>query len=533
MFDYYHHLEPSTKIGNLIVTGGWDDNVGRYGLDDFPHANGFDPVVGLLEKEFAIIIHKAPFTKEALAQTDAVVIANPDSPVLAPRVPLRRDEEIQNLENFVHNGGSLMVIINSGGHDSEKFEEVQLRKLVRRFGLDWNSDNTHYSDIQIGNLHPYFHDVPIFHYGAGCTIAILPDAPNPTVLMEVYSDPTYLKRNVRGPGIVMTQPGLGKVIIVGDTGSFGGNFSRPWADNPRIATQLFRYMKPSTGVSPKLYKTGQAATYDFTVAGMTVGPNDTAIADIVLPHHRLFQPKKYTGGPYLEAYGSLTLTCRELTTTGVAKIDGKLNSFRFFDRDQPLEDGRTIEMTVSRQGKLATVSARGDRARWISADIGALVALLPVDGLRIGDRWESVEELRIPTIMGSDAPVTKPVEVEINYVRDEEVDGRACRMLRVSAEFWIDDIGITIEDVLPVEEIRKWGGPDSAFYESGRKGGSFLVKREQWVDIKTGHVIKARTQSRIAAWIHDLRQPVGASPDDKDKSMVTVFSHDVTFRLRN
>ncbi|MST93655.1 MAG: hypothetical protein EXS33_00005 [Pedosphaera sp.] len=113
LFDYYHHVKPSTKVGDHLVTGGWADNVGRYGWDDFSHTNSFDPVFVALEKEFAITIHEAPFAAEALAATDAVVIVNPDSPALVPNVPVISDEEIESLTRFVHQGGSLMVMINS------------------------------------------------------------------------------------------------------------------------------------------------------------------------------------------------------------------------------------------------------------------------------------------------------------------------------------------------------------------------------------------------------------------------------------
>ena len=51
-----------------------------------------------------------------------------------------------------------MVMVNSGGPamESESFESVQLRKLVRGFGLDWNDDDTHYSDNLIREGHPHF-----------------------------------------------------------------------------------------------------------------------------------------------------------------------------------------------------------------------------------------------------------------------------------------------------------------------------------------------------------------------------------------
>src|SRR5690606_2021629 len=120
-----------------------------------------------------------------LSETDAVVIINPDNPSIVPEAKLLSDEEIAVLVQFVNDGGSLMVLVNAGGVEraSEGFESAQLRKLVRNFGLDWNNDDTHYSDNQLYAGHPNFYDVPLFHYGAGCTLEVLPGASEPEVLL--------------------------------------------------------------------------------------------------------------------------------------------------------------------------------------------------------------------------------------------------------------------------------------------------------------------------------------------------------------
>jgi hypothetical protein len=531
LLDYYHHLKPNTAVGEHLVTGGWASNVGRYGWDDFAHTNSFDPLFTGLEKEFALSIMESPFTPESLSQTEAVVIINPDSPELTPTVPVISDDEISALNRFVRSGGSLLVLINSGGHSTEKFEEKQLGKLLAGFGLSWNSDDTHYSGIHLGNQHPYFYDVPVFHYGAGCTLNILSHAEDPAILMQVASDPSYPERDVEGPGIVMVRPGAGKVIVVGDTGSWGANISRPWAENRRVMRQLFRYLKPSTGVVPPQYVPGMEWNYDFTVAGLSAIPRKNSVGELERPYHRNFSPRPKTNIPYLEASGTLSLRCDEVSPGGVASLAGHLESFQWFEDPVALEpENETFAILASRQGNLANIEANGRLAEWLAADIGMLVALLPVDGLRVGDRWDSIERIRIPSLQGSDVPVTKPVEAETVYLRDETIHGRACRVLQVSFEVWLNEIGVSIEDVLPPEEVRRWGGPRFDFLEP--RGGTLLIKREQWVDQASGLVVKARSQSRIVAWIHDLRKAVGPSPEDKDQNMVTAFAHIVTLERK-
>src|SRR5690606_5799025 len=127
---------------------------------------------------------------------DGVVIFALDNPALIQDAKVISDDEISALKDFVHKGGSLMLMLNAVEKNrfNESFETVQTRKLLHQFGLDWNNDDTHYSDNTIPVGHPYFYDVQVFHYGAGCTIKILPDAPRPEVLLNVYSDSTYTDR---------------------------------------------------------------------------------------------------------------------------------------------------------------------------------------------------------------------------------------------------------------------------------------------------------------------------------------------------
>ncbi|MBC7759578.1 MAG: hypothetical protein H7069_12025 [Phormidesmis sp. FL-bin-119] len=531
LFDYYHHTRPNTKVGNHMITGSWVAGAGRYGWDDFVHTNTFDPVFTALEKEFYISIGGESFTKSLLSENDAVLIINPDNPKVVPEVPVITDTEISNLLSFVKQGGSLMIMINSGGSEraSEDFESVQLRKLVQSFGLDWNNDDTHYSDVVIGDSHPYFYDVPVFHYGSGCTIQIMPSAERPEVLMEVASDKGYPDRHVKGPGIVMVRPGKGKVILVGDAGSWTGNISRPWADNEMILKQMFRYLKPDNKVAVPQYPTGKKWKYDVTIAGLQAIPVANSLSEIPKTEYKLFYPRERTGMPYLEGTASLTLTNTGRTKDNASSLEAKITNFKWFDK--PLADTNQLaRFTVSRQGKVTGVEAKGKAASWLAPDMPSLVALLPVDGIRPGDRWEINEAVRVPVLQGTELAPLRPVVTEVIYVRDTDISGRKCRLLRSSGEIWLKDLNIKVEDLLPPEEVNRMGGSHYRFLTD--RGGKLLFKREQWVDHSTGIVAKARTQTRIVAWVHDLRKAVNVSNADKDNNMVVSLAQTVTLVLK-
>jgi hypothetical protein len=116
------------------------------------------------------------------------------------------------------------------------------------------------------------------------------------------------------------------------------------------------------------------------------------------------------------------------------------------------------------------------------------------------------------------------------YVGDTLFRGRKCRLLRTSGDAWLSKLGVTIKDLLPASETRLVEGPNYAFF--ARRGGKLLFEREQWVDQNTGIVIEARIQTRVVAWIRDLRMPVEPNDEANDGHMVISLAHIATFKLK-
>ncbi|MBD1432903.1 hypothetical protein H8B06_08710 [Sphingobacterium sp. DN00404] len=532
LFDYYHHNLPSTKVGNHIVTGSWLDSDGRYGWNDFVHTNTLDHAYTILSKEYSISMSRSPYSEQLLKGFDGVVIFAADNPDLIAGAKVISDQEISVLEKFVEEGGSLMLMLNAMVEDrfSESFETNQVKKLLRKFGLAWNNDDTHYSDNIIPSGHPYFYDVPVFHYGAGCTLNILPEAENPEVLLDVYSDSTYTDRSVSGPGIVMVRPGKGKVILVGDAGSWTGNISRPWADNGKILQQLFRYMKPDQGVRSVDYSTYQSLQYEVSVAGLQAVPEANSLAMISHPEYRLFMPRPTTQMPYFEASATVDLAVQTDSVTNSFLSDIAIHNFKWFDKPAKDNEGQKIAMRINRQGKTSAVQTEGKYAQWLASDIAILSALLPTDGLRPGDTWQSIENIRIPALRATDLPAVKMKELDIHYEKDIWYEGTRCRLLVSSGEAWLSDWGITVEDILPEEEIKRVGG--SNYHFLNERGGKILFKREQWVDMNTGVVLEGRLQTRIITWIQDKRRPIGTRNLDKDNEAIVSMANTTTFKLK-
>jgi len=533
MFDYYHHSTPSIKVGKYITTGSWVSNEGRYGWDDFVHTNTMDHAYIILEKEYAITMNREPYSKQVLDKTDGVVIIAADNPEYVLSAKKINDKEILTLRDFVRSGGSLMVMLNGGGAGrfTESFESVQLKKLVNSFGLSWNDDDTHYSDITLSPTHPYFYDVPVFHYGAGCTINILPQAVKPEILMDVYSNEGYTDRAVKGAGIVMVQYGKGRFILVGDAGSWTGNLSRPWAENERILKQLFRYMKPDKGGRPADYGNLNTLSYEMSVAGLQAVPVSNSLSSVERPLYHMFSPRKQTNMPFIEASAEIKLTYKKNEADRSFNVKAAIENFKWFDQSPADKDNQNIDFSISRQGKVANILPTGKIARWIAPDISSLSALLPVEGLSPGDQWESVEFLRIPALRGTDLPSVRPLSMQVEYISDVEMSGKPVRLVRSSGELWLNELGVKVEDILPEEEIKKVNTLNYKFYDE--RGGKILFKKEQWIDSATGIVVRAKNQTRLIAWIEDVRKPVGNTVALKDNDMIVSLAHVVEFKLKN
>ncbi|HMR19681.1 MAG TPA: hypothetical protein PKA53_10315, partial [Sphingobacterium sp.] len=159
-----------------------------------------------------------------------------------------------------------------------------------------------------------------------------------------------------------------------------------------------------------------------------------------------------------------------------------------------------------------------------------LSALLPTDGLQPGDRWQSVEGIRIPALRATDLPAVKMKELDIHYEKDVLYEDTPCRLLVSSGEAWLSDWDINIEDILPEEEIKRVG--ESNYHYLHERGGKILFKREQFIDKQTGHVLEARLQTRIIAWVQDKRKPVAVRSADKDNETIVSVASITTFKLK-
>lgn len=524
LFDYYRHSEPQLPLGQHILTGGYQDNVGRYGLNDFAHSNSFDPLFQTLGNDYNLIAQRSPLSPKVLADADIVVIFTPASPKSVPDIPLISDHEIDALEQWVEDGGSLLLMANSY-HTTENFEPVQFRKLFQRFGLDWVDDDTRYVNLPVSKENPFFYDIDVFHYGAGCTLSIDPASVDRVdVMLRVHGDSNA--PDVEGPGLVLARHGRGKVMAVGDTGSWTANLSRPGVQNTAFIKQMFHWLAPDRAVMPPTFQPGESMTYRFQATAITLVPTANSLNQIDQPNYRHFEPRPRTQIPFIETSGMLTVACERIDqTTGAVTTAVDTTHFSVFDEAVPMTGTTKTTVISNQRGALVEWNAGEGANAVVGPDALSLFAFLPTDGIHPGTRWQKMETLTVPAFRANDPGPSITIPIDTNYRKDTQHNGRTTRLFLSEGRMTLREAGIQSGDLIP-------GNSRSTHYRYRHPdGGDLHVKRKTWIDSETGRVLRAKTQTRVTTWIEDTRNPpaADATVDTIDNMTLAILSRVVEF----
>jgi len=488
--DYHHHRVGTDTIGRLLVSGSYTDPIGRYGLTDVSHSNSFAPLIPLLDDDFALVPRLDRFTPEALADTDIVWMFTPDAPDVDPDVNVISDEQIDTLEAFVRDGGTLLLMAN-GFAELETFETQQFHKLLLRMGIDWRELDTGHPEWRVGPSHPWFYDMGFFHYGGGTLFTFTDDAERPEVMLTVGHDPDFT--DVAGNAIVMTRPGQGKCIAIGDTGSFTANLDRPWTDNGTLIRQVFDHARPSGAAPqpsypdrPRRYRI-QSTTASVQNFRMFQRHNPEGIETLL--------PRDFTPIPYRDR--SATLTVQRVAPGKAEPIT----------RAGHAAQGRHLDLTITRgdaelTGTLA-LSRLGETHAWTQGndpvlerwpDLLHLAVFMPHDALRIGDRFTKKLRWSAPSINTESLTPFREIEAQGTLHEARAFHGRAAVMLRYTGWALLDELGLDVEDLLPRDGNAQLGLND---WQIDRGGGRLLIQREQTIAAETGELIRVVARSRV------------------------------------
>lgn len=493
--DYYHHRPTERRLGRELLFGGLTDPIGRYGTDDLAHTNSFIPLIQTLEADYALIPRTEPFSTAALADTDIALIFTPDAPGVLPEAKVISDEEIQVLDGFVRGGGSLLIMAN-GFADIETFETVRLLKLLRHFGIEWLELDTGPIDWIIPEDDPVFVlDAPI-HYGGGCLFRFTPRAESPRTLLHA-PNPTADQPYPENDGaIVQVRPGRGKVIVVGDTGSFTANLDRPWIRNAPLLKQIFDHARPSTD-RPTPDWTRRDSRYRLSTTSAVIA-NHAAYREINRAQASETQrPRPYTDLYWQDKDGLIDIVIDKKTGDRHVVLRYRDDDSNF-QNSEPQSSPSAAQATyrISPQGRARLLAEHDESAHHLPPDTSALFIEFSRPNPRIGDRWNRTIAFAPPGITPQHSAAPLPVEAQTLLLGEVVIDGRTCLHLKTFAAAWLSDLGLSEADLLPddvsVAQTR---------WTWDRGGGRLRIQLEHWLDAETGQLVKAVADSRIVLFL--------------------------------
>ena len=214
----------------------------------------------LFNSDFKLGKIEAGIDKKKLAPYDLFIIG---VPILGPKLD---SDEIEDLVNYVNNGGSLLVVSDEGGDYKNK---NNLSELTKNFGVTFNADqlfdNKYFSKE---NAHPLIRDfrshfitreISEIIHSNGCTLTIDKSVENANTDVQaiayssvdtswhrVFNGDEWIDESVQSlPIIGTTHYGLGKVVSIGNLSLFSSlneSYGIRAADNYNLIVNIISWL---------------------------------------------------------------------------------------------------------------------------------------------------------------------------------------------------------------------------------------------------------------------------------------------------
>jgi hypothetical protein len=160
------------KEGRVLVEeyhSNWEWTTEAYDENWFGERSGYNYYCfyEYIDKFYQVSRNTAPISREALADTDVLILKTPTEPY--------SDDEAEAIEAFVSEGGGLYMI---GDHTNVFGTGSNLNRVAAAFGISFNSDCTY--ELSAGSLseydaplllpHPVAAGLPRFLFATSCTL---------------------------------------------------------------------------------------------------------------------------------------------------------------------------------------------------------------------------------------------------------------------------------------------------------------------------------------------------------------------------
>lgn len=176
-------------------------------------------VLSQLRESFNVVVDDQPLKPERLKSVRVVLIANPSDQAVennpAPRHLLKEDQDV--LENYVKQGGGLMIMGNQEAHN---LETNHANELLGRFGMKWQDKYTDAKELPIAADAPVIGGQRWAYYSGNQIVLDEKHLAKPRALVpnDLSKKPVVGPRDEPGVLMASAELGRGRVVNVTDSG---------------------------------------------------------------------------------------------------------------------------------------------------------------------------------------------------------------------------------------------------------------------------------------------------------------------------
>ena len=510
------HRQPvqQTLIEGHLRTGYFDSMRGRYLPFDRAHGNGYALFRLLFSDKFSFRTSRQPITREVLDGVSILLLINPDSEAYLDTAHLISDEEIRAITEFVRAGGGLFVTANSWTKP-ETYELDHTNKLLRHFGVEFQQDWTPYYKCRVPEDSPFLFNVSALHYGGGCTIRVLDDVPGVKLDVVLEAKKDEMKRsNVypvgyqdaplgEGPIITLSHYGRGRVIAVGDSGTWGhDDLAVTGAGNLEILKQLMGLLSGKGGMDLQYRPTpGKRSQYSVEVSRFIAAPDPDLLKLFTQP--RGVKKELLSAGSWPSEF-LYHLAEYELDRSAGQK-DARGNtelSLDLYDRRGNQKHRRgSVKFDLAPRGQVVRKRFSPNAIEPLSVlhELANSVSVPFSDpSIEVGSSWENDLWVRIlPLELGKESAAWKKVKAK--HILEGIEERRGARCLKVVTYAVVDMEGVEISALLSAETLHR---PQVERFRVDQ--GMQVMERVQYLTLDKSELVESESYLYSRLWLDGL-----------------------------
>ena len=458
----------------------------------------------LIAEKFETVASDQPLSAALRENVAVYMLVCPVRKEMGGRANLT-DLEADILETFVAGGGSLVLVANSIP-DPEKsgLDFAGLNLIGARFGAQFLPAQTDTISIPIAKDHPVFDGVSDVIFGNGATIAMTASAQSAvTVLMESHRD------SAEGPVAVLIRHGEGKVLLLGDAGTFGNaHMFRGDTGHAKGVRQMMFALLPDGPLPHYGWTAGTSLRVAVREEQLVSGyPEFMEVFGLPYPEGTQVYSSGMRQIDLAAAGGQRNVTASKDFVSAIAERAGefRLNIGELSDGGYAVEWLNGADALAARlmpNGRLlkGEMPRSGDEIAWASILMNEIIATPLRSYAQPGERWTTQALARWPQLQLGALARHEQMEVTYHFMGEGDYAGEPCYPFKRVVE--LDGRDWSLSDLVDVEYA-------AHLKSRGLKvpAGGMLMVSEYWIHQTTKLPVHTKVSTTATVWWEDPRFP--------------------------